>query len=197
MKTTISALCCAALVGLVSGPLQAQDKAAAQQQKAPAKVQSQAKQAAPKAKSAQPRRAARVEQLECRLGTEDRHARIAVEVSAGRVQSFAYYSKWKPRTCSVYIKRDDAYSKWEDTGRFSTVTTEWGAFLIENRNRDVHFIFRDVQRERYCGMEGTITGSLTVFRGRSQCELDGVMDEQLRTEPEPTPETPPITSAGT
>jgi hypothetical protein len=120
------------------------------------------------------------EKLACRLGTEDRHARIAVEVVDGAIRNFAYYSKWKPRTCSVYIERGDAYSKWQDAGRLTTVTTEWGSFLIENRSKDVHFIFRNVDRVRYCGMEGSITGSLTVTRGMPQCALQGVMDEETQ-----------------
>jgi hypothetical protein len=33
-------------------------------------------------------------------------------------------------------------------------------------------------------MPGKITGSLTVTRGRAQCELEGVMDEYT---PEPAP----------
>ena len=41
----------------------------------------------------------------------------------------------------------------------------------------LHFIFRDVERERYCGAEGRINGTLTVWRGKSQCELNGVMDD--------------------
>src|SRR4051794_2354991 len=41
------------------------------------------------------------ETLTCRNGTEDRHARIGVVLIGGKVESFAYYSKWKPRTCSI------------------------------------------------------------------------------------------------
>jgi hypothetical protein len=59
----------------------------------------------------------RTETLACRLGTEDRHARIAVVVQKGKTDSFAYYSKWKPRTCSIYLQRKgDGYSKWADNG---------------------------------------------------------------------------------
>lgn len=124
------------------------------------------------------RKAARkVEHLSCMLGTEDRQARIAVEVVNGAVQNFAYYSKWKPRTCSVYIVRDDAYSKWVDNGRLTTVTTEKGIFLIEDLRKSLHFIFKDVERERYCGADGKINGTLTVWRGRSKCELNGIMDD--------------------
>ncbi|MBI4195217.1 MAG: hypothetical protein HY526_09070 [Betaproteobacteria bacterium] len=121
--------------------------------------------------------ARKVERLTCMLGTEDRQARIAVEVIGGRVQSFAYYSKKKPRTCSVHIQRDDAYSKWHDEGRFTRVSTENGDFLIENRKRDVHFLFREVDRMAYCGMDvGKINGSLIVTRGKRDCVLDGLMD---------------------
>lgn len=123
------------------------------------------------------------EKLECKLGTEDRHARIAVELIGGRVKSLAYYSKWKPRTCSVYIVRDDAYSKWEDPGNVTVVTLneDKGAFLIDYDRRSVKFLFREIDRERFCGMEGKITGTLTVTRGRSQCALEGVMDENPET----------------
>ncbi|HSN40900.1 MAG TPA: hypothetical protein VLT92_11960 [Burkholderiales bacterium] len=119
----------------------------------------------------------KIEHLSCMLGTEDRQARIAVELVNGAIQSFAYYSKWKPRTCSVHIVRDDAYSKWKDNGRLTTVTTEKGLFLIEDRLKNVHFIFKDVERERYCGADGKINGTLTVWRGKSKCDLDGVLDD--------------------
>jgi hypothetical protein len=115
-----------------------------------------------------------METLACRLGTEDRHARIAVVTIGGIVDSFAYYSKWKPRTCSVYLQRNrDMYSKWADTGAITTVNIEKGAFLIENKKGEYHFIFRDVDRERYCGMDGVINGSLTIRKGSEACVLDG------------------------
>ena len=153
---------------------------AAAQQPAPQKA------AAPCCAKPQPKPAGTVmkgkpETLVCKLGTEDRHARIAVELIGGRTKSIAYYSKWKPRTCSVHIVRDDAYSKWEDTGHVTIVTLkeEKGSFLIDHDKKFVKFLFRDIDRERFCGMPGKITGSLTVTRGRAQCELEGVMDEYV------------------
>lgn len=131
-------------------------------------------------KAAKPRVAAqRLEKLSCKLGTEDRHARIAVELLGGRVKSIAYYSKWKPRTCSVHIVRDDGWSLWKDSGNVTVVTLneDKGAFLIDYQRRGVKFLFRNIDRERFCGMEGKISGSLTVTRGRDRCELEGVMDE--------------------
>lgn len=119
----------------------------------------------------------KVERLTCMLGTDDRQARVAVEIIGGRVQSFAYYSKKTPRTCSVHLQRDEAYSKWTDEGRFTKVTTENGDFLFEDRRKDVHFLFRDVDRMAYCGMDiGKINGSLTVVRGKKECILDRLMD---------------------
>lgn len=155
MKVLIAA-CCAAAV--VLAPLaMAQEKG----------HRKSARQAKPK-----------VEKLACRLGTEDQHARIAVELHNGRVNNFAYYSKWKPRTCSMEVGRGDAYSKWEDTGNVTVVTLveDKGAFLIDHERSHYKFIFRDIDRMRYCGMEGKVSGSLTVYRGRPQCVLDGVMD---------------------
>lgn len=143
----------------------------------------------------------RLEKLECKLGTEDRHARIAVELIGGRLKSLAYYSKWAPRTCSVHIVRDDAYSKWEDPGSVTIVTLneEKGAFLIDYSRTSVKFLFRDIDRERFCGMTGKITGTLTVTRGRAQCELEGVMDENLElpVAATPSPEIPATSGPAT
>jgi hypothetical protein len=120
----------------------------------------------------------KTETLACRLGTEDRHARIAVVLVGGKTDSFAYYSKWKPRTCSIYLQRNrDMFSKWKDNGNVTTVNLDRGAFLIEHKKGEYHFIFRDIDRERYCGMEGQINGSLTIRKGSAQCQLDGIMEE--------------------
>jgi hypothetical protein len=120
----------------------------------------------------------KTETLSCRLGTEDRHARIAVVLVGGKTDSFAYYSKWKPRTCSIYLQRNrDMYSKWKDNGNVTSVNLDRGAFLIEHKKNEYHFIFRDIDRERYCGMEGQINGSLTIRKGSPQCQLDGIMEE--------------------
>lgn len=136
----------------------------------------------------------KLEKLSCKLGTEDRQARIAVELIGGRLKSLAYYSKWKPRTCSVYIVRDDAYSKWEDTAGVTVVTLneEKGAFLIDYSRTAVKFLFREIDRERFCGMPGKITGSLTVTRGRDQCELEGVMDEKMQEPVKDMTAEPPV-----
>jgi len=122
--------------------------------------------------------AQKVETLACRLGTEDNHARIAVEVLNGRVNRFAYYSKWKPRTCSMEIVRGDAYSRWADNGRITSVllTEEMGVFLIDHGLGRYDFTFSDIDRMRYCGMEGKINGFLTIRRASPQCELDGLME---------------------
>ena len=118
------------------------------------------------------------ETLACRDGTEDRHARIGVVLIGGKVDSFAYYSKWKPRTCSVYLQRNrDGYSKWTDKGNVTSVGLERGSFTIEHHKGEYRFVFRDVDRERYCGMDGTINGTLTIRKGSERCELAGVMEE--------------------
>jgi hypothetical protein len=128
----------------------------------------------PAAHKAGAKRHGKQEVLACRLGTEDRHARIAVVTIGGKVDSFAYYSKWKPRTCSIYLQRSgDMYSKWADNGDVTTVDVEKGSFLVERRKNEYHFVFRNVDRERYCGMDGMINGTLTIRKGSEACELGG------------------------
>lgn len=119
-----------------------------------------------------------VQTLACLTGSEDRHARIGVELIDEKVNYFAYYSKWKPRTCSIEVKRGGAYARWEDNGATSKVTLvdEKGVFLIDHKGGTYRFVFRNVDRMRYCGMDGKINGSLTVTRGKSQCVVHGVMD---------------------
>jgi hypothetical protein len=124
--------------------------------------------------------AKKIEKLACALGTQDNHARIAVELVNGKVNRFAYYSIWKPRTCSMEVERGDIYSRWEDTGSVTVVTLseDTGAFLIGHEaGKRFHFIFRDIDRVRYCGMEGKVSGSLTIARGEPRCVLDGVMEK--------------------
>ncbi len=174
---------------VLAAPLAAQQPAAPSAGKPAAAPKKQMHKAQPKGapqkRQAGPRRG-RLEKLACQLGNEDRQARIAVELIGGRVESIAYYSKWKPRTCSVHIVRDDAYSKWEDTGHVTVVTLneEKGSFLIDHDRRAVKFLFRDIDRERFCGMEGKITGSLTLIRGKAACELSGLMDGHDSPQPE-------------
>ena len=122
--------------------------------------------------------ARKIERLVCKLGTEDSHARIAVEVLNGRVNRFAYYSKWKPRTCSMEITRGDAFSKWLDEGSTTAVLLleEMGSFWIDHGHGRFHFTFSEVDRMRYCGMDGKINGYLTIRRANPQCELDGLME---------------------
>ncbi len=156
--------CCAVALALAFTPA---DAPAQQQQMKKRPVHKGGRQAKPK-----------IEKLACRLGTEDEHARIAIELHDGKVNNFAYYSKWKPRTCSMEVQRDDAFSKWEDTGHVTVVTLvdDTGAFLIDHERNSYKFIFREIDRMRYCGMEGKVSGTLTIFRGRSQCLLEGVME---------------------
>ena len=135
----------------------------------------EAKKPEAKAKRAPP---GRTETLACRLGTEDRHARIAVVVIKGRTDSFAYYSKWKPRTCSIYLQRNrDPYSQWSDKGNVTNVNLERGLMMIEHKKGEYRFVFRDIDRERYCGMDGTINGTLTIRKGSERCELACIMEE--------------------
>ena len=120
----------------------------------------------------------KIERLACSLGTEDNHARIAVELMNGRVERFAYYSKWKPRTCSMEFTRGDPYSRWLDQGATTAILLleEMGSFLIDHGQGRFHFTFSDVDRTRYCGMGGKINGFITVRRASPKCELDGLME---------------------
>lgn len=119
------------------------------------------------------------ERFDCAIGTPDWHARIAFEAQDGRVLGFAYYSKWKPRTCSIHFVRDTAGSKWyaapDDTVR---VDTPQGRFVIRTNADAYVFEFQNVQRGKFCGMPGEINGTMTIKRdpARPHCSVVGIMD---------------------
>jgi len=119
----------------------------------------------------------RREHLTCFAGNEDRHARIGVELIDDQVTYFAYYSRWRPRTCSIEAGRGDASSRWSDNGTYSRVTlADRGELRIVQDGDAYRFAFFNVDRARYCGMDGKINGSLTVKRGEDSCVVEGVMD---------------------
>lgn len=120
-----------------------------------------------------------IERIDCMTGSEDVHARIAFEARGGQVTSFAYYSKWKPRTCALDFERDAQGSKWRLTaGGDTRVHTPQGRFLIRTLADAYVFEFEQVQRQKFCGMYGEINGSITVKRGggAAQCSVIGIMD---------------------
>jgi len=181
--TVRSVLCCAVLLALGTSTWGAdKTKPKTSAKAAPKASVKPASKTLPKthetALKATPPLKGKTEVLTCRDGTEDRHARIAVVLVGGKTDSFAYYSKWKPRTCSIYLQRNrDPHSKWTDAGSVTNVNLERGLFLIEHKKGEYRFVFRDIDRERYCGMDGTINGSLILRRGTERCELAGIMEE--------------------
>ena len=120
-----------------------------------------------------------LERKDCMNGDEDLHARIAFEARGGRVINFAYYSKWKPRTCAFDFSRTSPGTKWRLTSDGSIrVHTLQGRFLIRTTADSYVFEFEQVQRGKFCGMPGDINGTMTVTRGASKadCSVAGIMD---------------------
>lgn len=120
-----------------------------------------------------------IERFDCTSGEEDLHARMAFEARGGRVAHFAYYSKWKPRTCAFDFSATTPGTKWRLTPDGATrVHTPQGRFLIRTRPDAYVFEFEQVQRGKYCGMPGEINGTMTIRRGVAppQCSVSGIMD---------------------
>jgi hypothetical protein len=122
---------------------------------------------------------ASIERFDCASGTPDWHARIAFEAQHGHVLGFAYYSKWKPRTCSIHVMRDTADSTWYAApGDAVHVDTPQGRFVIRTSADAYVFEFQNVQRGKFCGMPGEINGTMTIKRdpARPHCSVVGIMD---------------------
>ena len=123
----------------------------------------------------------KVEQIDCKSGVEDVHARMALEARGGQVASFAFYSKRKPRTCSLDINRDTPYVKWRQTADGATrVQTLHGPILIRTLSDGYEFEFRNVSRQKICGMEGTLNGTMTIKRkgSKTECSVAGLLDRR-------------------
>lgn len=120
-----------------------------------------------------------MERFDCRTGVEDLHARIAFEARGGQVDGFSYYSKWKPRTCSIDIQPADPLLKWRFTSDGATrVHTPHGVFVIRSLPDAYVFEFQNVERMIFCGMEGIINGTMTIRRNtpEPECSVMGVLD---------------------
>jgi hypothetical protein len=119
------------------------------------------------------------ERIDCMNGVEDLHARMAFEARGGQVINFAYYSKWKPRTCALDFARNAPGTKWRLTPDGATrVHTPQGRFVIRTRPDAYVFEFQNVERRKFCGMSGEINGTMTIKRGagRRECTVAGIMD---------------------
>jgi hypothetical protein len=120
-----------------------------------------------------------IERFDCASGTPDWHARIAFEAQDGQVLGFAYYSKWKPRTCSIHFVRDTTGSKWYAAPDDAVhVDTPQGRFVIRTSADAYVFEFHNVQRGKFCGMPGEINGTMTIKRDPAtpHCSVVGIMD---------------------
>lgn len=121
----------------------------------------------------------KVEQIDCKSGVEDVQARMALEARGGQVASFAFYSKRKPRTCSLDVNRDSPYVKWRQTADGATrVQTLHGPILIRTLGDGYEFEFRNVARQKICGMEGYLNGTMTIKRkgSKTECSVAGLLD---------------------
>lgn len=120
-----------------------------------------------------------LERIDCTSGVEDLHARMAIEARGGQVASFAYYSKWKPRTCSLDFDRSDPKVKWRLTPEGTTrVQTPEGIFVIYASADAYTFEFQKISRQKFCGMLGQINGTMTIMRNTQPpvCTATGVLD---------------------
>jgi len=120
-----------------------------------------------------------LERIDCTSRVGEFHARMALEARGGQIASFAYYSKWKPRTCALDFERIDPKTKWRLMLDGATrVQTPQGIFVIRTHDGAYTFEFQNIQRQKFCGMMGNINGTMTVLRKTKppSCSVVGVLD---------------------
>ena len=120
-----------------------------------------------------------LERIDCLTGDDDEHARVAIEARGSQVTSLAYYSRWRFQTCSIALDPRDQKARWRRTVDGATrIQTPYGSFLIRS-DRDAYIIeFRNVQRMKYCGMYGRISGEMTIKRRTAPpvCSAVGILN---------------------
>ncbi len=120
-----------------------------------------------------------LERFSCRTGPNDHQARLIVEVVKGRVMEFAFYSRLGTGVCSIHGRRGDAYTKWEDDAAVAgkaAIKLLTGSAELEYKLGHVKLKFTDVDRMRYCGMDGELNGAVEVISKKPECGLVGVFD---------------------
>jgi hypothetical protein len=120
-----------------------------------------------------------LERIDCLAGKENLHARMALEARGGQVTSFAYYSRWNFYTCSISLDRRDKNVRWRLTADGATrVQTPHGSFLIRTEADSYRFEFRNVERMKFCGMYGRMSGEMAIRRKvrPPRCEARGILD---------------------
>jgi len=121
----------------------------------------------------------KLERIDCLSGKEDLHARMALEARGGQVTNFAYYSRWSFKTCSIHLDQRDAKIRWRRTDDGATrVQTPHGSFLIRADADSYRFEFHNVERMKFCGMYGRMSGEMVIKRRSDppRCEAQGILD---------------------
>lgn len=115
--------------------------------------------------------------IDCMVGDDNLQARIAVGVDRGTIQSIAFYSKWKPYTCSIALERGDWQGRWTERNGVTTVPLEGGSLSFHLNGDHLVFTFKNVNRMRYCGMYGELNGTMSInTRNTTQCFVgDGLL----------------------
>ena len=94
-------------------------------------------------------------------------------------RSFAYYSRWQFYTCSIYLDQRDPKTRWRRTADGATrVQTPQGSFVIHADPESYVFEFQNVQRAKFCGMYGSINGTMTILRNTwpPRCTVGGILE---------------------
>jgi hypothetical protein len=120
-----------------------------------------------------------IEQIDCLNGLENLHARMSLEARGGQITSFAYYSRWQFYTCSIVLDQRDPKTRWRRTSQGATrVQTPQGSFVIHADPESYVFEFQNVQRAKFCGMYGSINGTMTILRNAAppRCTVAGILE---------------------
>jgi len=72
-----------------------------------------------------------------------------------------------------------------------------GTAVIERlKPGEFRVTFKNVDREFYCGLDGELNGTVTVWKNKSECGLEGVMDEESRVQDADVPKgSTPVSAA--
>ena len=116
----------------------------------------------------------RHERFTCTTGPEVNQVRFIMEVAKEKPVFFALWTADRGYRCSVPSTRGDFYSKWIE-GSGNTVINmidDAGTVTIEGKRGHYKVQFQDINKMRYCGMEGELNAVLTLTRGKRDCHWE-------------------------
>ena len=111
----------------------------------------------------------------CSVGKEPHEMRFIIELAKEKPVFFALWTANRGYRCSVHATHGDVYSRWSESGGHTVIkmVDDMGTVTIGGAKGRYQIKFDDINKMRFCGMEGEMSGTVTLTRGHRECGWEG------------------------